>query len=250
MLIDDLPAGSFALFLGNLAFSFFFQFIGFLLSYLLHTSHAAKYGSRAGLGLTLIRYGYASRAAMDAATGDGGDILDDNDFLWGGGDPAPDAAPSLFRRTFMSTAPAPISDDANPGGAAISMGGVSTREWVSFLLMTIGWFLLLSSTVGFWRIKRWERSIRSSSPEAPVTRADIERDIAVRRNIEAVFGFGLGGGEATPISAREPVTPATGVSGTGVSVTVDVRRTDLSAVAETARREVQLRADLRAAGLL
>ncbi|KAJ7062974.1 hypothetical protein B0H15DRAFT_958750, partial [Mycena belliarum] len=54
MLIDELPAGSTWAFLASLAVSFFFEFVGFLLTFLLHTSHAAKYGSRAGLGLTLI----------------------------------------------------------------------------------------------------------------------------------------------------------------------------------------------------
>ena len=35
-----------------------FQFVGFILCYLLHTSHAAKQGSRAGLGINLIMYGW------------------------------------------------------------------------------------------------------------------------------------------------------------------------------------------------
>jgi hypothetical protein len=51
-----------------------------------------------------------------------------------------------------------------------------------------GWFLLLSSIIGFWRVKRWESSIRASSTSnAPI---DVERDIAIRRNIEQVFGTG------------------------------------------------------------
>lgn len=229
MLIDDLPAGSFTLFLGNLAFSFFFQFVGFLLSYLLHTSHAAKFGSRAGLGLTLIRYGYFSRAALDGETGSN-DILDDSSLIWPGDQ---DDDTNNVRRTLMSTAPpAPTPTDEN--NTMYGMGGVSTREWISFLLMTIGWFLLLSSSVGFWRIKRWERSIRSSSPDAPVTRADIERDIAVRRNIEAVFGFG---------GPQEP-------NGHSETQQTEVVTLNAGNLVDTARREVQLRNDLRAAGLL
>ncbi|ODV64179.1 Bsd2p ASCRUDRAFT_29104, partial [Ascoidea rubescens DSM 1968] len=56
--VDGLPVGNFINFLWNLMVSSAFQFLGFLLTYLLHTSHAAKQGSRAGLGITFISYGY------------------------------------------------------------------------------------------------------------------------------------------------------------------------------------------------
>ncbi|EGO24521.1 hypothetical protein SERLADRAFT_389910, partial [Serpula lacrymans var. lacrymans S7.9] len=39
MMIEDLPSGSILIFAANLFTSFFFQFVGFLLTYLLHTSH-------------------------------------------------------------------------------------------------------------------------------------------------------------------------------------------------------------------
>ncbi|KII85239.1 hypothetical protein PLICRDRAFT_178976 [Plicaturopsis crispa FD-325 SS-3] len=175
MMIDDLPSGSFFVFAANLFTSFFFQFVGFLLTYLLHTSHAAKYGSRAGLGLTLIQFGY-----FNSRTTGGGDVpLDGEDggFVW-----PPAASTDASSSALMSTSPPADPQDMTLGAAS--------REWLSFLLMTLGWFLLLSSSVGFWRIKRWEKSIRASSAPAPLTREDIERDIAVRRNIEAVFGFG------------------------------------------------------------
>ena len=73
MIIDDLPTGSPWLFFTNLFISFFFQFIGFLFTYLLHTSHAAKYGSRAGLGVTLIQFGLVQYggALRNAAWGPG-----------------------------------------------------------------------------------------------------------------------------------------------------------------------------------
>lgn len=41
-----------------------FQFVGFLLTYLLHTTHAAKNGSRAGLGITLIQLGVSNFNAL------------------------------------------------------------------------------------------------------------------------------------------------------------------------------------------
>lgn len=61
MIVEDLPTGSFIIFVSNTFISFFFGFVGFLLTYLLHTSHASKYGSRAGLGMTLIQYGIVSK---------------------------------------------------------------------------------------------------------------------------------------------------------------------------------------------
>jgi hypothetical protein len=56
--IDGLPVGNIVNFIWNLLVSASFQFVGFILTYLLHTSHAAKQGSRAGLGITFITYGY------------------------------------------------------------------------------------------------------------------------------------------------------------------------------------------------
>lgn len=29
------------------------------------------------------------------------------------------------------------------------------NEWLSFILMTVGWFLLITSVGGFWRVKRF-----------------------------------------------------------------------------------------------
>lgn len=48
----------------------------------------------------------------------------------------------------------------------------------------------MSSVAGFWRVKRWEKSIRATSNPRAVTTEDIERDVAIGRNIESVFGNG------------------------------------------------------------
>ncbi|KKA03983.1 Metal homeostatis protein HuBSD2 [Hanseniaspora uvarum DSM 2768] len=55
--VNGLPAGSIVNFVWNCIVSACFQFFGFLLSYILHTSHAAKEGSRCGLGITFIFLG-------------------------------------------------------------------------------------------------------------------------------------------------------------------------------------------------
>ncbi|SCU89541.1 LANO_0D05358g1_1 [Lachancea nothofagi CBS 11611] len=56
---EGLPVGNIVNLLWNIIVSVSFQFVGFLLTYILHTSHAAKQGSRFGLGLTFLGYGYS-----------------------------------------------------------------------------------------------------------------------------------------------------------------------------------------------
>lgn len=116
MIIDDLPTGSFLVFSLNLFISVFFQFVGFFLTYLLHTSHAAKYGSRAGLGLTLIQYGFYSRSAND-----GDNVPPDGSQAWVGGAMANATDPGAFPN--------------QEGGSIFSS---TSRDWLSFLFMTMG----------------------------------------------------------------------------------------------------------------
>lgn len=56
--IEGLPVGNIANFVWNILVTAAFQFVGFVLCYLLHTSHAAKQGARAGLGATFMYSGY------------------------------------------------------------------------------------------------------------------------------------------------------------------------------------------------
>ncbi|KAG2145289.1 uncharacterized protein EDB93DRAFT_1104750 [Suillus bovinus] len=166
MIVGDLPSGSILTFISNLFVSFLFQFIGFLLTYLLHTTHAAKFGSRAGLGLTLIQYGFYSRTAVNIY-------------------PAPDSNgdPDVLMLSSPPSSSAPVP----PENTVIL--NMFSREWLSFILMTVGWFLLLSSLVGFWRVKNWECAIRASNAHEPQSPEDIARDIATRRNIEQAFNI-------------------------------------------------------------
>ncbi|KAJ5172907.1 hypothetical protein N7492_005500 [Penicillium capsulatum] len=70
--VDGLPVGSVFSFVWNAMISMSFQLVGFLLTYLLHTTHAAKNGSRAGLGLTLVQYGFYMKGGAEPSGGDGG----------------------------------------------------------------------------------------------------------------------------------------------------------------------------------
>jgi hypothetical protein len=129
MIIEDLPSGSVWVFFINLFISFFFQFVGFLLSYLLHTTHAAKYGSRAGLGLTLIQYGFYSRtananAAERAAIQSTGNSQEKN--IWY-------LSPDNSVNNITGTAPSP--QDQVGGDNVFEL---TAKDWLSFLLMTLG----------------------------------------------------------------------------------------------------------------
>lgn len=120
MIVDELPTGSIYLFLANIFISYFFQFIGFLFTYLLHTTHAAKYGSRVGLGLTLIQFGFYSRRQ---AEDDASDTL---------------PGPSWNETIHMMPGMGGEMNAGNSTMVVVQDYDVGSRDWVAFLLMTLG----------------------------------------------------------------------------------------------------------------
>ncbi|KAG2056301.1 hypothetical protein BDR06DRAFT_852506, partial [Suillus hirtellus] len=163
VVVDGLPTGTFFSFLWNALISTTFQFVGFVLTWVMHTTHAARYGSRAGLGVTLIQWGFGLRARLDDTNGIplGSDPAD----AWPTFASAQDAnewldanLDRLNNTTLASTDH--ISSWSNSGEGEDGNNGFLTNaaasEWLSFFLMTAGWFLLLTSVFGFWRVKRWE----------------------------------------------------------------------------------------------
>ncbi|KAI0058674.1 hypothetical protein BV25DRAFT_1810491 [Artomyces pyxidatus] len=214
MIVDELPTGSLITFFFTALVSWFFQLPGFILTYLLHGTHAGKFGSQAGLALTLIQYGFGATMNSDYPGMDSGAQEGDMGMGLGLGAPFPDM------RSLADLPPPYVG-----------------HEWVSFILMTIGWFLLLTSLVGYFRVKRFEMSVRASRSRgpAPLSTEDLERDRVMRRNLEEVFGITIAEESVTQTTEHAPpsVTP---------------RALDMG----EARREEELRleADLRAAGLL
>ncbi|KAK9363210.1 hypothetical protein V1504DRAFT_401811 [Lipomyces starkeyi] len=140
--IDGLPVGNFFNFVWNMLISMSFQFVGFLLTYLLHTTHAAKNGSRAGLGITLIQYGFYLRSAPDEDNGVGS-----------GANSAAIAANAAIDPNSYNVQTA--NDTNGPDGSVASAGS----EWFSYLLMLLGWFILLKSMANFFRARRMEQVI-------------------------------------------------------------------------------------------
>jgi hypothetical protein len=133
MIIDSLPTGSVFSFLWNMLVSISFQFVGFLLTYLLHTTHAARLGSRAGLGITLIQYGFALRGNAES---DGTSWRNWRDppptFASGAEANAFNNDPSAATNATIHYGAGPMPDDQTTDFAD------ATTEWLSFFLMTVG----------------------------------------------------------------------------------------------------------------
>ncbi|THH33613.1 hypothetical protein EUX98_g591 [Antrodiella citrinella] len=199
MIIDGLQTGSLFSFLWNMLVSISFQFVGFLLTYLLHTTHAAKLGSRAGLGVTLIQYGFAMRSKTDEwdgganGGGNGTTTWASENSWWKMTQPLKPQfetaaeAEQYYKQLneTMGIDVLALQNQDQVDQSPFMLGDVAS-EWLSFFLMTIGWFLLLTSLLSFWRVKRWERSILSSATPAP---APTEASSTPSSTIFRAFGF-------------------------------------------------------------
>lgn len=254
MVIDSLPTGSLFSFCWNLLVSISFQFVGFLLTYLLHTSHAARLGSRAGLGVTLIQYGFALRSRLDSTDSTRND--------WNDWNSVSNAGPS----SGSHTDPPPVAN-VTEGQTSIFLAD-ATNEWLSFFLMTVGWFVLLTSLLGFWRVKRWERGIRASQRDSPATitpRANplvsqFESSLGLRgmsrtELFRQGFGFGTRNREDDEVT-REVIRAEEGESGHSARETEPMIPLDPSdpersrLIIQAFANEQRLRRDLREAGLI
>ncbi|ORY82449.1 hypothetical protein BCR37DRAFT_392668 [Protomyces lactucae-debilis] len=125
--IDGLAVGHIFGFVWNMLVSVSFQFIGFLLTYVLHTTHAAKYGSRAGFGATLIQYGFYLRAP---------EVPSDNSGL---------------------------SEDTRGGRSSIRDALGRHTDYAAYAMLAVGWLLLIKSTADFLKVRRMEACVRETS---------------------------------------------------------------------------------------
>ncbi|KAJ3039933.1 hypothetical protein HDV00_011599 [Rhizophlyctis rosea] len=118
ILIEGLPVGNFWAFIANMFISMSFDFIGFLLTMLLATSHAARCGSRSGLGITLLRYGLYIQSSQYEK-----DVEEFNELY----DPSNPETPEEIQ---------------------------AENLWISYLLMGAGIFMILKANIEFTRIRR------------------------------------------------------------------------------------------------
>jgi hypothetical protein len=150
--IEGLPVGSVFSFIWNGMISMSFQLVGFLLTYLLHTTHAAKNGSRAGLGITLVQYGFYMKGSGNASPPTNSN-----------GDPAYSPAPDPNSHDFdpnqvASQAAAAAIDNSSSGG----LSGIASSEWLAYILMIVGWFILIRAVSDFLKARRHEQLVLQS----------------------------------------------------------------------------------------
>ncbi len=169
--VDGLPVGSVFSFAWNAMISMSFSFVGFLLTYLLHTTHAAKNGSRAGLGLTLVQYGFYMKGSPKDTPG-----ADPNGQFGGGGggggngnappsDPnSHDFDPNAIAGSVAAAAAAAAASSSNTASSSTSEGlaSLASSDWVSYILMIIGWFILIRAVSDFLRARRHEQLVLQS----------------------------------------------------------------------------------------
>ncbi|TID14425.1 metal homeostatis protein Bsd2 [Venturia nashicola] len=149
--VDGLPVGSVFSFIWNAMISMSFQIVGFLLTYLLHTTHAAKNGSLAGLGMTLVQFGFSMKSSglTNNPTDGSGDF-----------NGAPQDPNS---HDFDPTQSVTVDAAAQQQAAADAMaGGISTSDWFAYILMIVGWFILIRSISNFLKARRHEQLVLQS----------------------------------------------------------------------------------------
>ncbi|KAJ3271351.1 hypothetical protein HDV01_006856 [Terramyces sp. JEL0728] len=125
ILIEGLPVGDYFIYLINVFLSLTFDILGFFLTTLLATSHAARFGSQAGLGLTLMRYGVLVKQKVD-----------ENDF-----------PPVEYDNGYQ---PDPEEEK-------------SRREWSAVFIIFMGLFILLRANIEFFRLRRMRSLVGASA---------------------------------------------------------------------------------------
>ena len=160
--IDGLPVGSVFSFVWNGMISMSFQLVGFLLTYLLHTTHAAKNGSKAGLGITLVQYGFYMKSS-NAGGRDSGPA-GDSQYAQPPDPNSHDFDPSAAS-TSAAVAVAAMVDasDGNTSSASRSaLSSMASSDWLAYLLMIVGWFILIRAVSNFLKARRHEQLVLQS----------------------------------------------------------------------------------------
>ncbi|KAK0738173.1 hypothetical protein B0T18DRAFT_333963 [Schizothecium vesticola] len=147
--IDGMPVGSLISFGWNALISTTFQLVGFLFTYLLHSTHASKNGSRFGLGITLIHYGFYMNSESDVGPSSDGTM---GTSVGGDGFTRPQDPNSHDYN------PDNNQPDNNSGG----MTGFDSGDWLSYILMIVGWFILIRAVGDYLKAMRHKQLVLQS----------------------------------------------------------------------------------------
>ncbi|KAK6205521.1 uncharacterized protein RJT21DRAFT_118015 [Scheffersomyces amazonensis] len=161
--VEGLPVGNMANFVWNGLVTVAFQFVGFVLCYLLHTSHAAKQGSRAGLGITFILYGYQMIPSNFGHSDRVPDRYEPND-------------PNSYDIDKMSKTSSENLDTYNSHlfqqhatDPSSPIPSPTSTPYFAYGIIAFGVFIILKSIVDYYKVKQIERAILSPPSNNPVT---------------------------------------------------------------------------------
>lgn len=158
-----------------------FQLVGFLLTYLLHTTHAAKNGSRAGLGITLVQYGFYMRAGAHNSSPSPPPSNSDPTFIPSEDPNSHEFDPNSVSETTAAAAASAMSQSSQASsGSAIS--SVGSSDWLAYALMIVGWFILIRAVSDFFKARRHEKLVLQSPDRGlnvPVVADDERPDTVV-----------------------------------------------------------------------
>ncbi|CCE64185.1 hypothetical protein TPHA_0G03450 [Tetrapisispora phaffii CBS 4417] len=173
ILIYNLPTGTLVNFLWNLIISTSFQFIGFLITYFLHNSHAGKNGSRFGLGLTFIGYSYSmlpkrelskSVGSSTAGSRNGEELMriivenpNEIDDLLIKMDPATSKFDHFSSDLVINTTP---TFNITTASSTVSLKTIYDIPLLSIVIGALGLFILLKSVHDYAKVKKMERNYK------------------------------------------------------------------------------------------
>lgn len=135
-----------------------FQLVGFLLTYLLHTTHAAKNGSRAGLGITLVQYGFYMRSGRSSSTPAAN--VNESVYVPPQDPNSHDFDPSQLSSSAGAATNAAMNQASQAASASTSSGVNS--DWLAYGLMIVGWFILIRAVSDFFKARRHEQLVLQS----------------------------------------------------------------------------------------
>ncbi len=162
MYLEGLPVGSLFSFVWNGMISMSFQLVGFLLTYLLHTTHAAKHGSRAGLGITLVQYGFYMRSNLHKSASSHPSNGNDQALAPPQDPNSHDFDPSKISDSAAAAANAAMSQASQAASSSTSRSSGLSSEWFAYALMIVGWFILIRAVSDFFKARRHEQLVLQS----------------------------------------------------------------------------------------
>ena len=139
-----------------------FSLVGFLLTYLLHTTHAAKNGSRAGLGVTLVQYGFYVRAGRSDTTPTAPTDGNESPFTPPQDPNNHDFDPSAVSDSAAAAAAAAMAQGTSQTSSGGGLSSVASSNWLAYTLMIVGWFILIRSVSDFIKARRHEQLVLRS----------------------------------------------------------------------------------------